>query len=184
MPGDVRGLVVSVGRSAAHVFSKETCAAIRLVAGLGVAGDCHAGATVQHRSRVARDPSQANLRQVHLIHVELLRELAAAGFDVAPGELGENIMTRGVDLLAMPRGTRLSIGAEAEVELTGLRNPCQQIEAFRPGLMAAVLDRDDEGNLVRKAGVMAVVIRGGEIAPGDGVRVHLPSAPHTPLQPV
>ena len=154
---------------------------IRLVEGLGVEGDAHSGATVKHRSRVARDPSQPNLRQVHLIHGELLEELGAAGFNVVPGDLGENITTKGIDLLGLPRGTRLRLGADAIVEITGLRNPCAQLDRFQTGLTAAVLDRDDAGNLVRKSGVMAVVIAGGLVQASDPIEVELPGLPHEPL---
>lgn len=157
--------------------------AITLLAGLGVEGDCHAGVTVQHRSRVARDPGQPNLRQVHLIHAELLDELAGKDLAVAPGDIGENITTRGLDLLALPTGARLTIG-EAVIEVTGLRNPCQQLNFFQPGLMYAVLDRDAEGGLVRKAGVMGIVVAGGEVRPGDAIAVDLPPPPHRPLAPV
>jgi MOSC domain-containing protein YiiM len=176
--------VLAVSRHATHAFSKSTQPTIRLLAGLGVEGDAHLGATVQHRSRVARDPSQPNLRQVHLIHAELLDELRDRGFDVAPGQLGENITTRGLDLLALPRGTRLHVGNSALIEITGLRNPCAQLDGFAPGLTAAVLDRDAEGNLIRKAGVMAIVLVDGEVRPGDPIRVELPSGPHVALKPV
>jgi MOSC domain-containing protein YiiM len=174
-------LVTAVSRSAAHTFSKANRESIRLVAGLGVEGDAHLGETVKHRSRVAADPAQPNLRQVHLLHAELHDELRAAGFDVGPGQLGENVTTRGVDLLALPAGARLRLGDGAVVELTGLRNPCVQLDRFRPGLKAATLARDDRGRLVRKAGVMAVVLAGGEVRPGDPVRVELPPAPRRPL---
>jgi MOSC domain-containing protein YiiM len=178
------GVVVAVSRNAAHSFSKPPCDAIRLCAGLGVEGDAHYGATVQHRSRVARDPSQPNLRQVHLIHAELFHELRAAGFDIAPGQIGENVTTQGLDLLALPAGTRLRFSDDAAVELTGLRNPCVQLNRFRPGLMAAVLDRDAAGDLIRKAGVMAIVLADGMVRPGDSIRVTLPEAPHRALRPV
>jgi len=178
------GTVAAVCRSAGHTFGKPTASGIRLLAGLGVEGDAHAGATVKHRSRVARDPTQPNLRQVHLIHAELHDELRAAGFDVAPGQMGENVTTRGIDLLGLPTGARLRLGDEAVVEITGLRNPCAQLDGPQPGLMKAVLDRDADGNLVRKAGVMAVVLTGGEVRPGDPVAVELPPAPHRPLAPV
>jgi MOSC domain-containing protein YiiM len=176
--------VVAVHRSSSHSFSKFAEDAIELVAGQGVQGDAHSGACVKHRSRVARDPSQPNLRQVHLLHAELFEELMAADFAVWPGELGENITTRGIDLLALPRGTRLHVGEHAIVELTGLRNPCSQIDRFQPGLMEAVLDRDDQGQLVRKAGVMAVVIENGAVRAGDSIRIGLPATPHEPLAPV
>lgn len=175
------GVVTAVSRSATHSFSKQGTSCIRLLANLGVEGDAHLGATVQHRSRVARDPSQPNLRQVHLIHAELHDELRARGFTVVAGELGENITTRGLALLALPTGTRLHLGAEAVIEVTGLRNPCPQIEAFQSGLLAAVLGHDEHGNLIRKAGVMAIVLTGGEVAVGDTIRVELPPAPHRPL---
>ena len=151
---------------------------------LGVEGDTHAGETVQHRSRVARDPSQPNLRQVHLIHSELHDELRANGFEVAAGQMGENVTTRGVDLLGLPIGARLRLGDGALVEITGLRNPCKQLEGIQPGLMEATLERDGDGRLVRKAGVMAVVLQGGEVRPGDPVAVELPASPHRELEPV
>lgn len=178
------GGVTAVSRSAGHTFSKQAERVIRLLAGLGVEGDAHAGETVKHRSRVRADPTQPNLRQVHLIHAELHDELRAAGFRVEAGELGENVTTRGVDLLALPVGTRLFLGPEAVVELTGLRNPCAQIDHFQPGLLAAVLGRDAEGNVVRKAGVMGIVLAGGEVRPGDAVRVELPPEPHRRLERV
>jgi MOSC domain-containing protein YiiM len=165
-------------------MSKPNAGSIRLLAGLGVEGDAHAGATVKHRSRVARDPGQPNLRQVHLIHGELHDELRAGGFDLSAGVMGENVTTRGVDLLALPAGARLYLGVEAVVEVTGLRNPCEQLDGIQAGLMKAVLDRDSEGNLVRKAGIMGIVVRGGEVRPGDPIRVELPPPPHTPLAPV
>jgi MOSC domain-containing protein YiiM len=178
------GSVSAVSRAPEHTFSKPAADRIRLVDGLGVEGDAHLGRTVQHRSRVARDPSQPNLRQVHLIHAELHDELRAGGFDVAPGVMGENVTTRGIDLLALPTGTRLRLGPDAVVELTGLRNPCVQLDRFQPGLMAAVLDRDDAGGLVRRAGVMAVVVTSGEVRPGDPIAVELPPPPHAPLERV
>jgi MOSC domain-containing protein YiiM len=173
-----------VSASPVHEVSKENRDAIWLIAGVGVQGDAHAGETVRHRSRIRRDPSQPNLRQVHLVHSELHDELRAAGFDLAAGEMGENVTTRGVDLLGLPVGARLELGAGAVVEVTGLRNPCVQLDGIRPGLMAATLGRDADGGLVRKAGVMAVVLAGGEVRPGDAVRVVLPAAPHRALEPV
>lgn len=178
------GSVVAVSRLERHNISKSTRSSIRLVAGLGVEGDAHAGETVKHRSRVRRDPTQPNLRQVHLIHAELHDTLRAAGLELAPGEMGENVTTRGVDLLSLPTGARLRLGAEAVVEITGLRNPCLQLNGLRPGLMNAVLDRDADGALVRKAGVMGVVLAGGEVRPGDMIRVELPDGPPRPLGPV
>ncbi|HEV3051133.1 MAG TPA: MOSC domain-containing protein [Longimicrobium sp.] len=179
-----RGVVAAVSRDAAHSFSKPNVESIRLVAGLGVEGDAHLGRTVQHLSRVRRDPTQPNLRQVHLIHAELHDELRAAGFHVRAGDMGENVTTRGIDLLGLPSGTRLHLGHAAVVEVTGLRNPCAQLDRFQPGLMAAVLDRDANGNLVRKSGIMAVVLTGGEVRPGDAIRVELPSGHRLPLDVV
>jgi MOSC domain-containing protein YiiM len=178
------GSVVAVSLRTGHHFSKTPSPSIRLLQGLGVAGDAHMGETVKHRSRVRKDPTQPNLRQVHLIHVELFSELRARGFTVKPGDLGENITTSGIDLLALPTGARLHLGAGAMVEITGLRNPCIQIDKFQKGLMAATLDRDSDGSLIRKAGIMGIVIADGDVRPGDAIRVEVPTAPHRPLQPV
>lgn len=175
-------VVTAVSRSTTHAFSKTGSDSIRLLAGLGVAGDAHRGQTVKHRSRVARDPSKPNLRQVHLIHAELHDELRAKGFTVSAGELGENVTTLGVDLLALPAGARLRLGEQAMVEVTGLRNPCVQLDTFQPGLLKAVLGRDDRGNVVRKTGVMSVVLAGGTVRPGDVIRVELPEPPHMSLE--
>ncbi|MCW0182474.1 MOSC domain-containing protein [Zavarzinia sp.] len=177
-------VVVAVAASPRHGFSKQPLPRIELMAGLGVIGDAHAGVNVQHRSRVARDRMQPNLRQLHLIHAELFEDLARAGFVVRPAELGENVTTRGLDLLALPRGTRLRLGALAEVELTGLRNPCVQIDGFQQGLTQAVLGRDAAGQLVRKAGVMAIVLRDGPVQPGDAITITLPAPPRQALAPV
>jgi MOSC domain-containing protein YiiM len=176
-------VVTAVSRSATHTMRKPNEASIRLVAGLGVDGDAHAGATVKHRSRVRRDPTSPNLRQVHLIHSELHDELRAAGFDVSPGQMGENVTTRGIDLLALPTATRLHLGDAAVVELTGLRNPCVQLDGIRDGLMAATLDRGENGELIRKAGVMGVVIADGDVGTGDAIRVDLPETKRA-LEPV
>ena len=176
--------VVSVSVDASHAFSKPCVDAIELIAGVGVRGDAHAGATVRHRSRVRTDPSAPNLRQVHLMHRELFDELAGKGFVVGPGDLGENVATEHLDLLGLPTGTHLHVGADAILEVTGLRNPCAQLDAFQPGLMAAVLDRTPDGALVRTAGVMSVVLRGGVVRPGDAIGVVLPAAPHRALAPV
>jgi len=173
-----------VSRGADHTFSKANYDAIRLLTGLGVEGDAHAGRTVQHLSRVARDPTALNLRQVHLIHAELHDELRARGFDVQPGDVGENVTTRGVDLLALPTGARLRLGDDAVVEITGLRNPCPQLDRFQPGLMGAVLDRDADGKLIRKAGVMAVVLATGDVHVGDAILLELPPHPRQPLDRV
>jgi MOSC domain-containing protein YiiM len=176
--------VAAVCGDAAHAFSKPPLAAITLLAGLGVEGDAHAGRTVQHRSRVARDPGRPNLRQVHLIAAELHDELNARGFSVGPGDLGENVTTRGVDLLRLPTGSTLRLGDTAVLEITGLRNPCRQIEEFRSGLLAEVLDRDPAGAVIRRAGVMAIVIAGGVVRPEDAISVEPPPPPHVPLAPV
>ncbi|HLV98183.1 MAG TPA: MOSC domain-containing protein [Ktedonobacterales bacterium] len=175
---------MAVSSSPTHTFTKPTQESIRLLTGLGVEGDAHMGETVKHRSRVARDPTQPNLRQVHLIHTELHAELRTAGFIVSAGQMGENITTRGIDLLGLPTGTRLHLGKTAIVEVTGLRNPCTQLDHFQSGLMAAVLDRDEQGKLIRKAGIMAVVLAGGEVRPGDPIIVELPPEPHQALEPV
>ena len=177
-------LVTAVARSPSHTLRKPLEPAITLLAGLGVEGDAHMGVTVKHQSRVARDPAQPNLRQVHLIHAELHDELEAAGFVVGPGEMGENITTRGLDLLALPAGARLRLGAEAVVEVTGLRNPCAQLDRIQPGLMGATLERATDGSLIRKAGVMAIVIAGGPVRSGDAIRVELPAGERRALAPV
>lgn len=171
-------------RDGAHRFSKAAAPSIRFLPGVGVEGDAHAGAAVKHRSRVRVDPSRPNLRQVHLLHAELFEELAARGFTLASGDIGENVTTRGLDLLGLPEGAVLRLGAEAALTVTGLRNPCRQLDAFRPGLMAAVLDRDGEGRLIRKAGIMATVLVGGVVRPGDVITVELPREPHRALEPV
>ena len=177
------GRAVALARDGEHRFSKQICDSLTLLEGEGIMDDAHCGMTVQHRSRVARDPDQPNLRQVHLIHQELLDELQLSGFDIKAGEMGENILTDGVDLLALPTGTLLHIG-DTVLRVTGLRNPCKQLDEFRPGLMKAVLDRGQAGDLIRKAGVMAIVLLGGEISTGDGIRVELPPQPFKPLEPV
>lgn len=182
--GSLHGLVEGVAAHEAHAFPKPQRERIALLDGLGIEGDAHCGVTVKHRSRVAVDPTQPNIRQVHLIQGELHDELLAAGFDVGPGVMGENITTRGMDLLGLPRGTRLHIGASAIVEVTGLRNPCPQMDAYQTGLTAATLDRDPDGALVRKAGIMGIVVLGGEVLPGDRVVAKLPDGPHVKLERV
>lgn len=179
-PSPSSAQVVAVARDDAHRFSKPTRDEITLIAGYGVEGDAHAGATVQHVSRVRRDPSSPNLRQVHLIHSELFDLMAERGHGVEPGALGENITTVGVDLLGLPRGTRLEIGEGAVVEITGLRNPCVQIDRFQPGLMRRMIRRDAAGTH-RRAGVMAVVVADGVVRAGDAILVELPAEPHAPL---
>jgi len=177
-------IVIAVALSAAHTFSKPVVPMIVLRKGLGVEGDAHLGVTVQHRSRVRANPTQPNLRQVHLIQGELHDELQLAGFNVAEGTMGENITTRGIDLLALPRGARLRIGADAVIEITGLRNPCSQLDKYQKGLTAAVLGRNPDGSLLRRAGVMAIVLEGGAVSPGDAIRTELPPLPHSPLERV
>ena len=184
MAGKTSPSVVAVARDKGHHFTKPLAMSIRITAGLGVEGDAHSGATVKHRSRVARDPTVPNLRQVHLIHEELFTELAAEGFKVTPGDLGENVTTRGIELLTLPAGTRLHLGDSAVVEVTGLRNPCVQIDRFQKGLMKATLGRDADGNLIRKTGVMCVAITSGDVHPGDAIRVEMPVEPHRKLEVV
>jgi MOSC domain-containing protein YiiM len=176
--------VVAVSLRRGHHFSKTPALSIRLLSGLGVEGDGHMGATVQHRYDRRRDPTKPNLRQVHLIPSELFDELRGKGFAIAPGDLGENITTSEIDLAALPTGTRLYLGASAVIELTGLREPCTLMDRFQRGLKAATLDRDAYGGLLYKAGVMAVVLKDGEVAPGDPIRIEHPAGPLKPLQPV
>jgi len=176
-------LVTAVSRSNGHTFSKPNVLTIRLVAGLGVEGDAHYGDKVQHVFHARKNPDAPNLRQVHLIHEELFDELRTGGFQVRPGDIGENVTTRGVGLLTLPTGTRLQVG-NAVIEITGLRNPCRQIDAFAKGLTSAVLGRDAQGQLIRKAGVMAIVVKSGDIRVGDAIAMELPVAAHRPLLPV
>jgi MOSC domain-containing protein YiiM len=232
------GSVTAVNRSGEYSFSKPGREQIVLVPGLGVQGDVHAGVTVRHRSRVRADPHQPNMRQVHLIQGELFHEVGEQGYTVSPGNLGENVTTRGLDLLGLPRGAVLRFGVEAKSEgggqnegegengsardviaaarrvtlsaeseravaaleaavereagfdqrpavvITGLRNPCGQIDNFEEGLLGEVAYKDEEGRFVRKAGVMGVVLRGGVVRPGDPVTVDLPPAPHEALDRV
>jgi MOSC domain-containing protein YiiM len=178
------GLVVGVSQSGQHTFSKPAAISIRLIKGMGIDGDAHRGVTVQHRFAKRRNPGAPNLRQVHLIQIELHEELRQRGFDISPGQMGENITTRGIDLLRLPTGTLLHLGKSAIVELTGLRMPCVLLDRFRAGLKAATLDHDAEGNRIPKAGVMGVVHADGEVGPGDLIQIELPSGPPTPLSPV
>ncbi|MER7407270.1 MOSC domain-containing protein [Streptomyces sp. NPDC000070] len=178
------GVVTAVSSNGEYSFTKPNRDSVRLLAGLGVEGDVHAGVTVKHRSRVAQDPTQPNLRQVHLMHEELFAEVREAGFEVAPGELGENITTRGIDLLGLPVGTLLRVGETAVLEVTGLRNPCLQIDNFQDGLLKRVVGRDEAGHVVRKAGIMSVVREGGVVRPGDTIEAELPLGPHRPLDRV
>lgn len=177
-------LVTGLALASRHRFSKEPVTEVRLLAGLGVQGDAHAGETVRHRGRRRRRPQEPNLRQVHLLASELLDELRAKGYDVAPGRLGENVTTSGVDLLALPTGTVLRLGDQAQVQVTGLRNPCVQLDRYSTGLMAELLDRDDDGAVVRRAGVMGIVVSSGTVRIDDPLTVVLPEEPHHPLGPV
>lgn len=179
-----RGQVIAVATDDKHRFSKRLMNEIHILAGLGVEGDAHLGVTVKHRSRARADPSQPNLRQVHLIHAELLDALAEQGFKIGPADLGENITTRGIDLLALPRGTVLKLGADVELQVTGLRNPCSQIDKFQSGLLKAVLGKGPNGEVVRKTGVMTIVLKGGVVAPGDAIAVEFPIPPLLPLEVV
>ena len=180
----MNGTVVAVSKSPTHSISKPNQESIKLLAGLGVEGDTHMGEKVQHRSRVAKDPNQPNLRQVHLIHAELHDELRERGFNVCAGQMGENITTRGINLLDLPTGTRLHLGASAVVAVTGLRNPCSQLDDFQKGLLKAVLDTDEQGNVIRKAGIMGIVLTDGEVYVNDDIRVEAPPEPHQALKPV
>lgn len=180
----ITGIVKSVSKSGTHTFHKSTCDSIQLLKGLGVQGDAHMGEKVKHRSRVAKDPNQPNLRQVHLIHSELFDELKEKGFDIKAGEIGENITTEGIELLSLPKDTVLHIGETVQVQITGLRNPCKQLDALKKGLMQAVLDKDEEGNLLRKAGIMGVVLEGGEVTIGTTITVELPPEPFVKLERV
>ena len=180
----IMGSILSVSKSQTHEFSKNTTNTITLVKGEGVDGDAHKGITVKHRSRVSKDPTQPNLRQVHLIHNELIETLKHSGFAVKPAIMGENITTVGIDLLSLPKGAVLKIGATAQIEITGLRNPCPQLDNYQKGLTAAVLDRDKHGNLIRKAGIMGIVLESGTVTIDDNIEVVMPPKPHKPLLPV
>lgn len=183
-PTNSSGSVMAVSKRASHQIDKIPCETIQLLAGHGVEGDAHAGPTVKHRSRVAKDPSQPNLRQVHLIHRELLEELHSAGFQLRPGQMGENITTQGIDLLALSRDARLAVGPHAILRVTGLRNPCDQLNGLQAGLMQAQVFRNPDGRIIRKAGIMAVVETGGPVSAGDPITVQLPEGAHIPLVPV
>lgn len=181
MVDPVDGIIEAVCASPTHSMAKVPHPSIRLIAGLGIEGDVHSGGTVQHASEVRHDPEQLNLRQVHLLGVECHAELRVAGFDLRPGEMGENVTTSGLRLMELPEGTRLHLGGAAVVEVTGQRDPCRQLNGVAPGLMAAVLGRDDQGGLVRNVGIMTIVVVAGDIRPGDTIRVELPPLPHRPL---
>ncbi|MBK9637588.1 MAG: MOSC domain-containing protein [Bacteroidetes bacterium] len=180
----IKPRVISLNKSNTHTFQKFNCEQITLIEGLGIVGDAHSGKTVKHRSRVAADPTQPNLRQVHLIHSELFDELAEKDFLVTPGAMGENITTQGIDLLSLPKNTVLKIGASAAIQITGLRNPCSQLDSIKTGLKYAVLDKDEEGNLIRKAGIMGIVLLGGDVFVGDKILIQLPNPPYEKLEKV
>lgn len=180
----VPGYVIAVAKDKEHKFSKELVSEIQIIAGLGVEGDAHKGKNVKHRSRVSADPTQPNLRQVHLIHSELFDEVAGKGFAVEPADLGENITTEGIDLLSLPRNAILKIGEDVRLQVTGLRNPCAQIDEFQKGLLSAVLDKGPDGGLIRKSGIMSVVLQGGRVRPGDRIQVDYPNPPFLSLERV
>ncbi|MFJ7724985.1 MOSC domain-containing protein [Neobacillus sp. NPDC097160] len=179
----ILGTVIAVSLSKRHTFSKENQDIIKLVKGLGVESDAHFGSTVKHRSRVAQNPNQPNLRQVHLIQNELFEELTDR-FNIKPGQMGENITTVGINLLELSTDTILYTGESSAVKVTGLRNPCAQIDHFQPGLLKAVLDKDSAGNLIRKAGLMGVVLQSGLVKQGDTIRVEFPPKPFKKLERV
>lgn len=178
----MNSVVVAVSRSAEYTFSKPNEESIKLIEGFGVEGDAHAGKTVKHRYLVGKDPARPNIRQIHLIHAALLDELTEKGFSVGPGQLGENITTRDVDLLALPTGTKLTIGSDVLIELTALRNPCVQIDNFQKGMLKEVLYKDQDGSLVRRTGVMGIILKGGIVKPDDEIVVKLPPEPHHLLE--
>ncbi|ASA57060.1 MOSC domain-containing protein [Vibrio gazogenes] len=181
---EILAKVISVSKREGHHFSKSVVRSITLIQGEGVEDDGHRGKTVQHRSRVKADPTQPNLRQVHLIHAELFDELHEQGFDIEPAALGENITTCGIDLLSLPKGSLLQFPSGAEVSITGLRNPCPQIENYKKGLLSAVLSRDESGQVVRKAGIMGIVTVGGQVNAGDDIEVVFPHEPFEALERV
>ena len=176
------GKVFSVSKKSTHEFSKEIQEKIKLITMHGVDGDAHAGKYVKHRSRVKKDPNQLNIRQVHLMTSELLEEFQGVGHHIKPGDLGENITTVGIDLINLPKGTILKIGPEAEVEITGLREPCKQIEDFQNGLLKRVISKNNSGKLDVKSGVMSIVTQGGTVRPGDKIKVIYPNQPHVELK--
>lgn len=179
-----RAMVESVHRSESHDFTKATVEEVVLVAGVGIEGDAHAGATVQHVSRKKKDADRPNLRQVHLVSAELHEELVADGFDLDHGGFGENLVTRGIALGDLPVGTTLALGDDAIIVLTGLRDPCAQIDRHREGLRAAVAFDPGEGPKLFRDGAMAMVVRGGVVRTGDPIGVALPPEPHHPMRKV
>jgi MOSC domain-containing protein YiiM len=175
----LRGTVVAVASKEKHEFSKRTRHAITLVEDHGVEGDVHAGRVIQHRYLAKKMPVMPNNRQVHLIASELFTELGLSGFNVSPGELGENITTAGLDLTNLPLGTRLRLGSSAVVEITGLRTPCSLIDRFQKGLKRAMIMKHEQPRF--RCGVLGVAKATGKIAPGDPIIVELPSFSLQPL---
>ena len=181
MRGTERASVVAVSKDEYHRFSKVPCTQITLIKGVGVRGDTHSGVTVQHLFAVEQDPRQPNLRQVHLLQQEFLDQARDQGYELTPGDLGENILTDDLDLVGLWQDTLLHIGSQAVVRVSGLRNPCAQIDSFRPGLLQVAVRRDLKGDVVRKAGIMGVVTTGGVVHPGDEIEVEWPAQPHRRL---
>jgi MOSC domain-containing protein YiiM len=176
--------VTSVSLNPLHTFSKRPVPEIRILAHHGVEGDAHAGEKVQHLYRVRKNPNAPNLCQVHLIAEEFLEELRTQNFPIEPGQLGENIIVRSLDLCSLSVGATLRLGSDALIEITGLRDPCNQLNTLRPGLMKACLARSLDGTLIRKAGVMAIALVSGSVRPGDPIHLTLPPHPHRPMGPV
>jgi len=185
---DLTGVVLAVHRSDEHTFAKPTVDSVTLLPGLGVEGDAHLGAQVKHRSRVAADPNQPNLRQVHLVMSELLDDVRAAGHEIEPGRLGENVTTTGIDLIGLPVGSMLRIGDTALVALTGLRNPCKQIRDVGDGVLKMMFVDGERygrpGEQIGRTGVMGVVVAGGTVSAGDEIAVRYPAGVLTPMQKV
>lgn len=173
--------VISVSRSSGHSFRKACEESINLIEGFGVEGDVHAGKKIKHTFLAKEDPDRKNIRQIHLIAAELFTELKGKGFNVDPGQLGENITTEGIDLLSLPTGTLLHIGNGAVIELTALRQPCIQIDEFQQGLLKEVVYKDSGGNIIRKVGVMGVILVSGAVSPNDEIIVETPDKPHHKL---
>ncbi len=180
----ISGSVIAVCSRDAHLFSKENREEIELIKNFGINGDAHAGMYVKHRSRVKKNPKQLNLRQVHLIPIELLNEMKQHRYDLHPGDLGENITTSGIDLINLPLNSQINIGEEVVLEVKGLRDPCKQIEAFKEGLLKKMITKDADGNLIRKTGIMTIVLGGGIVKPNDKIEVVLPKKPYHKLEVV
>jgi len=177
------GRVVGLARDGRNGFSKSAMDTICLIQGQGVEGDAHSGPFVRHRYLARRQPRLPNLRQVHLIPSELFEALRNAGYDLHPGDLGDNIATAGLDLETLPMGALLDLGSEACIELTGLRTPCVLIDRFRTGLKRQMVCSEPVAPRFR-CGVMSIVRTGGRLAVGDPIRVRLPPKPWTDLPAV